>query len=238
MAATPARRTPLALRLLTVPAVAAITLTGLWLTGGQITNDFGVAMWLSAGWMALAAAGCLAVAVRSPALRAPVLGAYLVTALAAGAYLGAPMFFDDVVDERVATAEPPGASAPVTGDDDGAEAPPRNELLRRGPFVPVRHEASGEAQVIRLASGERVLTLTGFEVDNGPDLRVYLVAGRPRSEGDVRDFVDLGALKGNKGDQQYDIPGGTDVGQYSTAVVWCRAFSVLFTRAPLEPAGP
>ena len=233
-----ARRTPAGLRLLSAPAVAVITLTGLWLTGGQITNDFGVAMWLSAGWMALAAAGCLAVAVRSPALRAPVLGAYLATALAAGAYLGAPMVFDDVVDERVATAEPAAAAAPAPGGDDDAaeaEAAPRNELLRSGTFVPVRHEARGEAQVIRLAAGGRVLTLTGFEVDNGPDLRVYLVAGRPRSEGDVSDFVDLGGLRGNKGDQQYRIPASVDVGHYSTVVVWCRAFSVLFTRAPLAP---
>ena len=226
---------PLVVRLLAIPAVAAITLAGLWFTGGQITNDFGVAMWLSAGWMAIAAVACVVVALRAPSLRVPVLGAYAVTALAAGAYLGAPMFFDDVVDERVATAEPaPAPAAPDDATGPAREAPPRNALLRSGSFVPVRHDASGDAKVIRLASGGRVLTLTRFEVDNGPDLRVYLVAGRPRTEDDVRDYVDLGGLKGNKGDQQYRIPEGTDVGHYSTAVVWCRAFSVLFTRAPLR----
>jgi hypothetical protein len=78
-----------------------------------------------------------------------------------------------------------------------------------------------------------VLTLTGFDVTNGPDLRVYLVAGRARTEGDVRHVVDLGALKGNQGDQQYDIPDRVDLERYATAVISCRAFSVLFARAPL-----
>ena len=56
-----------------------------------------------------------------------------------------------------------------------------------------------------------MLTLTNFEVDNGPDLRVYLVAGPARDESEVEDFEDLGALKGNKGNQQYDIPRGLDL---------------------------
>jgi hypothetical protein len=77
-----------------------------------------------------------------------------------------------------------------------------------------------------------VLTLTDFDVDNGPDLRLYLVAGPARSEDEVDDYVDLGALKGNRGDQQYELPAGLDLDRYATAVVWCRAFSVLFARAP------
>jgi hypothetical protein len=136
------------------------------------------------------------------------------------------------------------SAAPAEADpaepDAAAEAEPdpaarQNVRVRGGDVAAVRHPASGRAAVIELAEGGRVLTLTGFEVDNGPDLRVYLVAGSPASEGEVSDFVDLGALKGNRGDQQYDIPRSVDVGHYSTAVIWCRAFSVLFARAPLRP---
>ena len=76
-----------------------------------------------------------------------------------------------------------------------------------------------------------MLTLTRFEVDNGPDLRVYLVPGRVRGEDDVEDFVDLGALKGNKGDQQYTLPAGVDPARYGSVVIWCRAFSVAFAAA-------
>jgi hypothetical protein len=120
--------------------------------------------------------------------------------------------------------------APAAGERRAAA--PVNRLLRTGRLRSVRHPARGQATLIRLARGRRVLTLTRFEVDNGPDLRVYLVAGRARNEGEVRDWIDLGALKGNKGDQQYRIGDEVDVGHHSTVVIWCRAFSVLFARAP------
>jgi Electron transfer DM13 len=225
-------RVHIVIRLLSIPVVVAVVLAGLWLSGGAITNDFGVAMWLTAAWMALAGLLCLGVAVRSRALRWPVLGAYVVTAAVVGAYLSTSVFLDDEVNERVAVAAAP-APAPVQRGDRPQRPPePRNVRLRAGRFESVRHPATGNATVIDLARGGRVLTLTDFEVDNGPDLRVYLVAGPARSEGDVDDYVDLGGLKGNKGNQQYEIPDDVDVGRYSTAVVWCRAFSVLFARAP------
>lgn len=218
-------RRPVAVRLLAVPVVIGVVLAGLWVTGGRITDDFRLAMWLTAAWMALAGLACVAVAARSRTLRRPVLGAYLVTAALAGAYLAPSQLLDREVQERVVTAAP----APAAG----AASRPANVRLRAGRFEAVRHRARGTATAIRRAGGGRVLTLTGFEVANGPDLRLYLVAGPAASEADVDDFVDLGDLKGNKGDQQYEIPRFTDLGRYSTAVVWCRAFSVLFARAPL-----
>jgi hypothetical protein len=214
----------IALKLLAVLATTAVVLAGLWVTGGLVTNDFGVAMWLTIAWMALAGCVVLAVAVRSRGLRWPVLGAYAVTAALAGAFLGSSVVFDDVVDEQVAMAPAMAAT----------DAKPRNVRLRSGRFESVRHPAAGTATAIRLARGGRVLTLTGFEVDNGPDLRLYLVAGPAREEDEVRDFVDLGALNGNRGDQQYELPRGVDLDRHATVVVWCRAFSVLFARAPLR----
>jgi hypothetical protein len=213
-----------ALRLLAIPATVVIVVAGIWLTGAVVTNDFTLAMRLTAGWMALAGVIAVAVALRSRAFRWPVLGAYAATIVVIGGYLSLSMFRDDVVDEQVAVAAPraPSSSAP------------RNVLLGAGRFESVRHEAEGRAQAIELSRGGRVVTLTNFEVDNGPDLRVYLVAGRARTEGEVDDFEDLGGLKGNVGNQQYEIPAGVDLERYSTVVIWCRAFSVLFARAPLE----
>jgi hypothetical protein len=158
-----------------------------------------------------------------------VLGSYLITAVVVGAYLGRSTILDDEVNERVVRVSPP----PAPGDEAASERP-RNVLLARGGFQPVAHSVTGAATAIRRAAGGRVLTLTGFEVDNGPDLRVYLVAGPARDESEVEDFEDLGALKGNKGDQQYEVPRGLDLGRYSTVVIWCRAFSVNFARAPLS----
>jgi hypothetical protein len=193
-------------------------LAGIWITGALITNDFSVSMWLTAGWIAVSALACLAVALRSRTLRWPVLGAYVAAAAAAGLYLGPAAIGDRVVNERVAVA--------------AAERP--NVRLAAGRFEPVRHDARGDATVIRVARGGRVLTLTDFAVANGPDLRLYLVAGPARTESDVKDRIDLGALKGNEGNQQYTIPMGTDVNHYATVVVWCRLFSVLFARAELS----
>lgn len=206
----------LARRLLSVPLVAVTLLAGVWVAGGLLTNDFKLAMALTAAWMALAAIACGLVAWRRPDLRLPVLGTFVVVAAAAGVYLGRSQFVDDVVDERVARV-----------------VEPSNELLASGGFEGVAHSARGTARVIR-TPGQRVLTLTGFEVSNGPDLRVYVVEGPARSEGEVDEFTDLGSLKGNKGNQQYELPQEVDLGRPHTVVIWCRAFSVNFARAPLS----
>jgi Electron transfer DM13 len=221
------RSTPRLAQLLAALAVVVVLVAGIWVSGGLITNDFGLAMALTAVWMGIAAVACLAVAWRRPGLRVPVIGAYLLTAVVVGGYLGRSTLIDDEVNERVVRVTPPAAA------DSVESARPRNVLLGRGRFEPVAHSVSGVATTIRTAEGGRVLTLTNFEVDNGPDLRVYLVAGPARNESEVDDFKDLGSLKGNKGNQQYDIPRGLDLDRFSTVVVWCRAFSVNFARAPL-----
>jgi hypothetical protein len=221
------RPAPLAVRLLSVPVVAVGLLVGIWVTGGLLTNEFALAMALTAVWMGVAALACGLVAWRRPELRLPVLGTYLVVAAVVGVYLGRSQFVDDVVNEQVVTVSPP------TAEGAQGATPPRNVLLARGSFEPVAHSARGTARVIRTPRG-RVLTLTDFEVDNGPDLRVYVVAGPARSEAEVDEFTDLGALKGNKGNQQYDLPRESDLDRPLTVVIWCRAFSVNFARAPLS----
>jgi hypothetical protein len=72
-----------------------------------------------------------------------------------------------------------------------------------------------------------------FRTSNGPLLRVYLSTTAPDGRGSPFDerFVDLGALKGNIGDQNYVIPRGTDLGAYRSVVVWCKRFSVPFAAA-------
>jgi len=62
------------------------------------------------------------------------------------------------------------------------------------------------------------------------------VAGKVNGNGDGDGSVDLGRLKGNIGDQQYDIPAGTDLSRYATVVIMCRAFTVGFARARLIAA--
>lgn len=98
----------------------------------------------------------------------------------------------------------------------------------------VGHSAKGRAAVVRQQGGPRFLTLTSFSISPGPKVRVYLVAGRVRGDGDVDDFVDLGALKGSRGNQQYRIPAGTNVRKYRTVVFWCVPFTQILARADLR----
>jgi hypothetical protein len=102
-----------------------------------------------------------------------------------------------------------------------------------GTFVGVNdglHNSEGQAKVLKLSDGSNFLRLENFRSTNGPDLYVYLSTDKNAS-----DFVNLGRLKGNVGDQNYEIPDGTDISKYDTALIWCQAFSVLFGSAELEP---
>jgi hypothetical protein len=232
-------RAPLLVRLLSVPVVASILLGGGWVTGGLITNDFTASMLLTAVWVGLVGLACLALFLRRREMW-PALAAFAVTAAVTGIYLGAETFIDDKVDEDVVTAQGPGAVRGAEGarDQGSRQRPvrPANILLSRGRFESLEHETTGVAQVIEVPGGRRMVTLTRFETDNGPDLRVYLSTADANQDSAGEDYVDLGGLKGNVGDQQYEIPGGADLQRLTKVVVWCRAFSVGFGAASLREA--
>jgi hypothetical protein len=91
------------------------------------------------------------------------------------------------------------------------------------------HKAEGVAKVITPIDGKTFLRLENLKATNGPDLYVYLSTGK-----DVSDIVNLGRLKGNIGNQNYEIPAGTDLAKYDTVLIWCKAFSTLFGSAKLS----
>jgi hypothetical protein len=206
--------------LILVVAAAATTAAGVYVAGGVITNDFRASMALTAIWFAAAAAIALASLKAGRSIGLPILAGYLIAATAIGGYLASTTLIDKTVDEVVVMADPVPAAEAAEREQ---PRKPRNVLESRGTFTSGEHATTGTARVIRLPNGRRVLTLTNFETDAGPDLRVRI--------GDV----DLGALKGNKGDQQYDIPEGFKPRDH-TVLIWCRAFSALFGSAQLKPA--
>ena len=108
--------------------------------------------------------------------------------------------------------------------------------LTSGVFHAGAHETKGTAAIFKLADGKRALRLTGFETSNGPDVHVYLVAAADAKDNDTvknAGFVDLGSLKGNIGDQNYDVPANVDLAKYRAATIWCARFNVNFGTAPL-----
>jgi hypothetical protein len=143
------------------------------------------------------------------------------------------LFTEDPVNEAVPGVEVGEMDTPGT-DAGGASGP---DVLARGRFISLEHPTRGQAVVLETGDGRRFLRFEGFETSNGPDLVVYLSAKKPAGPDDWhgydQDFVDLGILKGNVGSQNYLIPKGVDLERYSTAVVWCRRFTVGFAAAPL-----
>lgn len=104
--------------------------------------------------------------------------------------------------------------------------------LRTGSFVGVGdgiHNAEGMVKVIPLDNENNILRLENLRATNGPDLYVYLATDKTAS-----DFISLGKLKANNGNQNYDIPSGTDLAKYDTILIWCRPFSVLFGSAQFQ----
>ena len=128
------------------------------------------------------------------------------------------------------------ATAPLTPVSASEGAAPAK--LAMGTFHGVAHKTHGTATLYKLPDGTRTLRLTDFETSNGPDVQLYLVAATDANDNETvtrSGFVHLGALKGNVGDQNYDVPGTVDLSKYRAVTVWCRRFGVNFATAPLVP---
>jgi len=118
----------------------------------------------------------------------------------------------------------------------GGSPPSALRAVRSGSFRSLEHATTGKVIVLRRPAGSLILRLEHLSTSNGPDLRVYL--SRLPASSDLRayrtGFIDLGALKGNRGSQNYLIPAGTDLSAFKSAVIWCRRFVVGFGVAPLS----
>ena len=90
------------------------------------------------------------------------------------------------------------------------------------------HNAEGNVKVVSLTDGSKILRLDNFKSTNGPNVHVYLSADKHAT-----DYVDLGKLKANNGNQNYNIPSGTDITKHNIVLIWCKDFSVLFGSAVL-----
>lgn len=187
--------------------------------------------------------------------RTTIAAVVLLALVALGLYWFAP--WNLVVDRRVDEALP-GIPQPVGGSEeadaggvaqvgdgdtgaeqDGGGMADGPVTLARGGFSSLEHGTAGTALVVELEDGTRYLRLDDLETSNGPDLRVLLTDQPVSDDWHVWDdgaYVDLGALKGNLGSSNYEIPKGVDLDAFETAVIWCRRFSVGFGVAPLDPA--
>jgi Electron transfer DM13 len=112
-------------------------------------------------------------------------------------------------------------------------------ILVTGTFHGVAHATSGRATVYSAPNGANTLRLTHFRTSNGPNLHVILIAATDAQDNDDFlkkgvDRVELGALKGNEGDQNYAIPANTDLSKYKAVSIFCERYNANFGTAPLE----
>jgi hypothetical protein len=232
--ARPSSRLGVGARLTLAVLLGVIMVGGIVVLGRLASSDV-MAIALTSVFFLVLAAGLFLVARRRRELVVPLGAVYVLVAGGAGVVLGLPLITDDVVDEEVVVVSTPTAESTATSgeptEDPVAEAA-GPQRVASGEFETRDHPGEGTATLVDTGEGT-VVTLTEFATDNGPDLFVYLVpADAP--DGSVEGFTDLGALKGNVGDQQYDVPDGVDAGAGWRVVVWCRAFAVTFTEALLS----
>ena len=130
------------------------------------------------------------------------------------------LFIDEHVDEALPAAP---ADAPAAVAE------------RSGSFVSLEHTTTGRATIYRQVDGKRFLRLEDLHTSNGPVLVVYLTANPAQGpEGAFDDnFIDLGGLKGNIGDQNYELPADIDLSRYASVVIWCDRFDAAFGAADL-----
>ena len=223
----------------------------LWLACG--IGLMGVAVYMAhrVGW--------LRVALRHRMVTGGVVAAILAAGVPAGWYTISPLFDRETVCEASPIARSGAGSercegvaaaaeathtagatdGPIPAGSDAPEATPASRpsfeprVASQGEFQGADdfHFGRGRALLIETAPGTYVLRFEEFSVRNGPDLFVYL---SPDPNGYTGEALELGELKGTDGAFNYDVPAGTDVSRFNSAVVWCKAFAVLFATATFE----
>lgn len=143
-----------------------------------------------------------------------------------------PYFTESSIDEvlpRGALFQPMNEKDDIMMDETMNEKIPisySGEFVGAGDGI---HDAQGTAYTIPIKDGSHVLRLENFQSTNGPDLFVYLA-----TDENALEFINLGALKANNGNQNYEIPDDTDLDKYGKVLIWCKSFSVLFGSADLS----
>jgi len=113
------------------------------------------------------------------------------------------------------------------------------EALYTGKLEGKIHQTSGRATVYKSTDGKEYLRLSDFTTSNGPDVHVLLLRAEDKALGGEivkgeLDGVELGALKGNQGDQNYDLPASVDLNKYQAVAIYCERFHAIFGVARLE----
>lgn len=176
-----------------------------------------------------------------------IIAAIAVVALAAALMFFKPwtLFTNTTVDDALPTggtsmskpAEAGESSAAGASDAMDSATP---EVVAQGEFVTHAHTTTGKATIYKLADGRQQLALENLSTDNGPDVHLWVSANdvsapdHDHNGAKNAEHIDLGLIKGNKGNQVYDLPADFDASKWHSVDLWCAQFSVSFGAAPLQ----
>lgn len=144
---------------------------------------------------------------------------------------------DEAGEKMTEKEESLSGSKSATDTTEVIESP---EVLAEGKFITHEHDTTGSVKILKYSDGSRILRIENLKTSNGPKLEVWLTDA-PVIEGldgwrvfDDGKFINLGALKGNIGSQNYSIPSETNLDDFSSISIWCERFSVSFGAAALR----
>jgi hypothetical protein len=149
---------------------------------------------------------------------------------------------DTTVNDELTSGYAPDFDSAQDGDETHTIEPQPYRLLS-GTFISQQHRTSGTARVIRhpglRKSTQITLELADFNTTNGPGLSVWLTDQPVKADKsgwrvfDNGRRVELGELKGNKGNQTYEIPVSADLGMVRSVTIWSSRSSVSYGAAAL-----
>jgi hypothetical protein len=160
-----------------------------------------------------------------------VIGVVIGGVIGVGYWLISPLFITKQANETLQDIieQETGAAENQQEQQQGTASQEQIETIKYGTFEGLTgHAGFGGASLLKIRGSYYVRFDEDFQTTNGPDLFVHL--GR---NGEYDANANLGSLKGSAGGQNYKIPDTIDISQYNEVWVWCRAFSVGFTKAVL-----
>jgi len=174
--------------------------------------------------------------IRTSRLAQATLAVALVAAGAFGWWTISPLFLTTTLQEdlaaRATATVAPTTTAAATAVASATPTGPKVLAMGQLQRVDDLHRGTGPVSLVEL-EGKTYLRFENVAIQNGPDLHVYLARGMGGAYDGGRDLY-IGALKATNGSFNYELPAGTSVADYKSVVVWCRAFTVLFTWADLR----
>jgi hypothetical protein len=138
------------------------------------------------------------------------------------------------------TTQAAGAAAIAATTTLATTAPPTTgkvvepDVVTSGTFTGIDHDARGTVNVYE-QDGRFVLRFEDdTDIQNGPDLYVWVLAAESYAGGNPGEYLDLGFLTGTVGSQNYQLPENFDPLVHRTVLIWCLRFAVPFAAAPLQ----